>query len=276
MNLGAMESILPSKAPESITEAAAAGFDGLELDVAGPDPGDDPVWDPASRDRIRRRAAERELEIPSICLGFLNRGGLTADDPDVRADARTAIRRSVDAAAALDAEVVLVPFFGDATIETERHRDRVVDGIRRVADSADAAGVTLALENTRSGRVNRDLLERIDSPVVGTYYDVGNAIAYGLDPVDDILTLGDYVARVHVKDWDAGGERAENGDEDAIGSCPIGEGQVDFEGCLDALAQVGYDDWIVLETASPTDPMADAETNLERTRELLEASSLDI
>lgn len=272
MNIGAMESTLPSKAPESVTEAADAGFDGLELDVAGPDPGDDPVWDPASRDRIRRRAAELDLEIPSICLGFLNRGGLTADDPDVRADARTAIRRSVDAAAALDAGVVLVPFFGDATIETDRHRDRVVDGLRRVADSAEAAGVTLALENARSGAVNRELLERIDSPAVGTYYDVGNAIAYGLDPVDDVRTLGEHVARVHVKDWDAGG----GDDEDGVGSCPIGEGRVDFEGCLDALAEIGYDDWIVLETASPNEPMADAETNLNRTRELLERSKIGV
>lgn len=258
MQFGAMETILPTTAPDSVTDAQAAGFAGLELDVAGPDPGDDPLWDPASRDRIRRRAAAEGVAIPSICLGFLNHGGLTADDPDVRADARAAIRRAIDAAAAIGAEAVLVPFFADAEIETDRHRDRVVDGIGRVAESAEAAGVTLALETTLSGAASSRLLEHIDSPAVGTYYDVGNAIAYDLDPVEDILALGEDLARLHVKDWGADG------------SCPIGEGAVDFEGCIDALESIGYDDWVVLETASGDDPVAEAETNLQRTRALFE------
>jgi len=148
-----------------------------------------------------------------------------------RADARASIRRAVDAATAIGADAVLVPFFGDATIETDRHRDRVVEGVGRVADSAEAAGVTLALENTLSGAANSALLDRIGSPVVGVYYDVGNAIAYDLDPAEDLLTLGADVARVHVKDWGADG------------SCPIGEGEVDFEGCIDALARLsgGWD-----------------------------------
>lgn len=258
MQFGAMETILPTKAPDSVTDAHEAGFDALELDVAGPDPGDDPLWDPAARDRIRRQAAALDVELPSICLGFLNHGGPTADDPDVRADARASIRRAIDAASAIDAEAILVPFFGEAEIETDRHRDRVVESIQRVADSAEAAGITIALENTLSGEANRELLERIDSPVVGTYYDVGNAIAYGLDPVEDILTLGDEMVRLHVKD------------RDADGGCPIGEGEVDFEGCVDALETVGYDDWVVLETAAPNDPVSDAATNLRKTREYFE------
>lgn len=259
MAFGAMEAILPTPtAPASLTDAHEAGFDGLELDVAGPDPGDDPLWTPVGRDRIRRRARDLGVDLPSICLGFLNDGGLTADDPDVRADARAAIRRGIDAAAAIGADVVLVPFFADAAIETTSHRERVVAGIDRVAASARAADVTLALETTLSGADDRDLLERIDSPAVGAYYDVGNAITYGHDPVEDVLALGEHVVRVHFKDREAGeGHR-------------IGEGAVDFEACVDALEDVGYDDWIVLETASPDDPLADAATNLERARRLLE------
>lgn len=258
MQFGAMETILPTKAPESVTDAHETGFAGLELDVAGPDPGDDPIWDPVARDRIRRRAATLGVELPSVCLGFLNRGGPTADDPDVRADARASIRRAVDAAAAVGADAILVPFFADAEIETDRHRDRVVENIRRVAESAEAAGITLALENTLSGAANRELLDRIDSPAVGTYYDVGNAVAYGLDPVEDILALGDEMVRLHVKG------------RDADGACPVGDGEVDLEGCVEALETVGYDDWVVLETSAPNDPLSDAQANLRRTRAYFE------
>lgn len=180
MHVGAMETILPTKAPDSIDSSETAGFDGIELNVDGPDPGDDPVWTPEGRTRIRRRAAEQEQAVPSLCLGFLNGGGLTMDDPDTRADARHVLLWAIDAAAALGAETILVPFFGTGEIETGSHVDRVIDGVSRVADG------------------------------------------------------GNYM---------------------------LGEGEVDFAACVNALEGIGYEGWIVLETASPGDPLEDAATN---------------
>lgn len=229
-----------------------------EACFSGPDPGDDTLWDPIVRDRIRRQVAALDVELPSFCFGYLNRGGPTAADPDVRADVRASLRRAIDAAAEINTEVILVPFIGDAEIETDRHRDCVVESIQRVADSAEAAGITLVLENTLSGEANLELLERIDSPAVGTYYDVGNAIAYDLDPVEDILTLCDDMVRLHIND------------RDADGACPIGEGAVNFEWCVDAIEMVGYDNWLVLETALPNHPLSDTATNLRKTQEYFE------
>lgn len=259
MQFGAMQNILPTTAPDSVDDAAETGFDGLELNVAGPDPGDDPVWTPEGRTRIRRRANERDVEIPSICLGFLNGGGFTSDDPDVRADTAATVLRAIDAAAALDADTILVPFFGTAEIETDRHRDRVVSGVSRVADAAAVAGVTLAIEATLQAGDALELLDRIDSPAVGHYYDVGNAVGLGYDPVAEIRELDDRITQVHFKDRDERGE-----------GWMIGEGGVDFPGCVDALRAIGYDGWVVLETAAPGDPLADAATNLSAAREYVE------
>lgn len=252
MQLAAMETILPTKAPDSINDTLEAGFAGLELNVAGPDPGDDPIWSPANRNRIRCRSADLDIEIPSICLGYLNGGGVTHEDPDVRADARASILRAIDAAASLGADTILVPFFGDMMIESDREKDRLVGGISAVATAAEAADITLALENTLSGSQNVELCNRIDSPAVGVYYDVGNAIVYGLDPVEDIYALEDHLARVHFKDWDEENPQM------------IGEGIVDFPACVVALEDVGYDGWIVLETTHADDPIADAAENRKR------------
>lgn len=258
MRIGAMESILPTKAPDSIDDSHEAGFEGLELNVAGPDPGDDPIWTAEERTRIRRRAAELDHEVPSLCLGFLNGGGLTMDDPDIRADARHVILRAIDAAAALGAENILVPFFGTGEIETDEHFDRVIGGISRVADAAEAAGVTLAIENTLPAAENVELVDAIDSPAVAHYYDVGNAFALGYDPVEEIETLGERISQVHFKDRDGDGE-----------SYMLGEGAVDFAGCVDALESIDYDGWVVLETTSPGDPVEDAATNRAFTERVL-------
>ena len=262
MHVGVMESKVPSDTPASIGEADETGFDGIELDINGPDPGDDLVWSPAGRTIIRGEIVDRGIELPSICLGFLNRGGLTMDDEDTRGDARHAILRAIDAAAAIRADVILVPFFGTGEIESDVHRRRVIEGISRVAPAAEAAGVTLAIENTRPAEENLELIESIDSPAVGVYYDVGNVIPLGYDPASEIETLGGAIAQVHFKDRDRDGS-------DHL----LGEGEVDFDACVDALEAIGYDEWVVLETGAHGDPLQDLVRNREFTERVCAGSA---
>jgi sugar phosphate isomerase/epimerase len=259
MHFGAMENVFTTTAPDSIDDAADAGYDGIELVFHGPDPAEEPLWTPDGRDRARRRARERGIEIASICLGFLNAGGLTSDDPETRSMARDAVRRAPDAAAALDADAVLVPFFGSAEITEAEEEDRLVEGITAVADAAEATDVTLALENTLSAAKNQELLDAIDSPSVGCYYDVGNSHSFGNDPAAEIRDLGEDVARIHFKDRSRDAE-----------SFMLGEGPVDFDAVREAIDDIGYDDWIVLETPAPEDPVEDARKNLAFARSVFE------
>jgi sugar phosphate isomerase/epimerase len=264
MQFGAIEIMLPSDAPAALAEAAAAGFDGFEYYVDGPGPGDDPIWTPAGRTRVRRQAAESGIAVPSVCLGYFNyQAWLTADDPETRADARDAVRRAIDVAAGLDSEVVQVPFFGPAEITTETHEDRVVRGIEAVAADAAAAGVTLAIEDTLSAAENLALLERIDSPAVAHYYDVGNATALGYDAAAELRELGSHTAAIHIKDRMAEGE-----DPQQHGTM-LGDADVDFEAVADALAEIGYDGWLILETPSPGDTQENAAENLAFARRVL-------
>jgi hexulose-6-phosphate isomerase len=264
MKFGAIEIMLPSKAPEALEEAAEAGFDGFEYYVDGPDPGDDPIWTPSGRARVRRRTAGLGIAVPSVCLGYFNdRAWLTDDDPDVRADTRNALLRAVDVAASFDAEVIQVPFFGPAEITTEAHKNRVVEGVGAVAEDAAAAGVTLAIENTLPASENIELLERIDSPAVEHYYDVGNATALGYDAPSELEELGSRTAVVHIKD------RLADGDTPYAHGTMLGDGDVDFEAVADALDAVGFEGWLVLETASSGDQQSDAVANLEYARRVL-------
>jgi sugar phosphate isomerase/epimerase len=169
-------------APAAIEEAVEAGGDGFEYYGDGPKPGDDPVRTSAGRVRVRRRAADVGIALPSVRPGYCNdRAWLTADGPAVRVDARHALLRAVGVTAALDAEVIQVPFFGPAEVTTDARRNRGVEGVGAVAEDAAAAGGTLATENTLSARANLRLLDRIGSPAVKHYYDVGNGTALGHD-----------------------------------------------------------------------------------------------
>jgi sugar phosphate isomerase/epimerase len=155
---------------------------------------------------------------------------------------------------------VLVPFFGSSKLESADEIGRVVEGVRGVAPLARDAGVVLAVENTLPAPANAALAAAVDSPSVGIYYDTGNALAAGYDPVDEVRGLGRALVRVHFKDYRRG-----------QGGVMLGQGDVDLPAVVRELDAQGYRDWIVLEASSPNDPVDDARANLAFARSLYPA-----
>lgn len=275
MQFATLQDHLDCDKPTGIERAAELGLGGLELVVPdgihdigangmalapeGTDVESDDIWSAAERKRLRQVADDNGIALTSLCPSYLNfRPGLTAADAEERAAVADELRRLVDAAAALDAGVILVPFFRDASIESDEQRRRVAAEIEPAVDHAEREGVTLALETSLPAAENRTLLEAIDSPRARLYYDVGNATSFGFDPAAELRELADLLApRIHLKDGVGGGS-----------DCMLGEGSVDFVGVADALDAIGYDGWLVLETMFRDDPMEGMAENLRYARQL--------
>lgn len=232
--------------------AAKAGLDGVELRVR--EVGDRlDVADPEFRRRTRETLRETGLAASSLMMGLLNQYPL-ASDP--RGPAW--LEQAVEAAADLGAPVVLLAFFGkgdlldDGKLKTNDVAV-VVERLRAAAPKAKAAGVVLGVESYLSARQHADLLRRVDHPSVRIYYDVRNATDQGYDPPAEIRFLRDRIAMFHFKD----------------GPNYLGEGRVRWKPVAEAIAEIGYRGWIVLETSSPSgDRAADARRNARFVRGL--------
>jgi len=236
------------------------GADGMHLDMTGLDAAADELWSSDQREQLRDHAGEHGITLPSICPTFLNfRPGLVAEDPEERAAVADLYVELVTAVSEIGGDLILIPFFLDAEIESETERDRVAEAIGPAMDAAEEAGVTLAIENTLPAEENLELLDDIDSPAAGIYYDVANATGFGFDPAEEIRTFGDAVSQVHFKDRD----------ETGTGTM-LGEGLVEFDRVGDALDDIGYDDWIILETMFVDDPVDAMAENLRFARNVVE------
>ena len=154
----------------------------------------------------------------------------------------------------LGGKVILVPFFGKSNIvdaNVPEEFERLVAVLKELGPRAEKAGVILGLENTLSAADNRKILDAVDSPAVKVYYDVGNSTNNGYQVVDEIRALGkERICEFHIKD----------------GKNLLGQGKIDMPAIAAAIRSIGYEDWLVLETASPTDLVADTRTNLEYVR----------
>ena len=228
-----LESVL-GRGAEAFEGASELGLAGVEVELLGADHLDD----------VRRAQRSTSLEIPSIVLAAHNvDGGIADADPNVAARAYDSVLDALVWAPALGADVVLVPFFLAADLADENAIDRCAASFRAVCPAAERVGVALCFEGSLAADQLRALAQLIDSPAFGCYFDPANLVVAGLDPVAEALALGPLIRRVHLKD-----SRERRGD------CHLGEGRVDFAACAHALAAVGYDGWLVLET--PSDDVA--------------------
>ncbi len=218
---------------ETFRLAKRLGFAGVEV-VAVRD-------DLRSSDRLeslRRASAATVMAVPSLVLGeHSDRGGIADAEPLVAEQAREDVAQAIDWAAQLDTEAILVPFFGRAELHDDADVERAAAAFGPLCEAAGERGVVLCYEGTLPAKRILALAERIRSRAFGCYFDLANPIPRGMDGATEIRALGELVRRVHFKD-----ARVQPGD------CPPGLGLVDFAACSEALGEVGYDDWLVLET----------------------------
>ena len=186
---------------------------------------------------LRAARQATALEIPTFVLDEHNLGGITSTRADEAAAAAEDVRTAIAWAKELDVGVILVPFFVDAEIRDDGAFERTVAAFRELCPFAAASDVVLAYEGTLPAVGVRALAERIASPAFACYFDLANLVVRGLDPPTEIRNLGELICRVHVKDL-----LARKND-----SRP-GLGRVDFAQCSAALAEIGYDGWLSLET----------------------------
>ena len=85
----------------------------------------------------------------------------------------------------------------------------------------------------------RDFIDKIDSPFVGSYFDVGNVVINGY-PEHWIRILGNRIKKVHFKDF-----RRAVGTLD--GFVDLLAGDVNYPEVVKALEEVGYDGWVSAE-----------------------------
>jgi len=235
--------IFPKETPraECFAQAKSAGFDAIELAIGTDVPLD------IGRDDARRMADAAEkagIRIATLWVSEpLHQNPLNAPDPAVRARGVDAIRRAISIAADLNCGALLlyaVRLGSGARLEvgSEETWNRYTAELTGLIADAERAKVFLDPENVwnkflLSPLEMRSFVDQFHSPWVGTHFDVGNVMEYGY-PEDWILTLGQRIKRVHMKDF-----KLASGNQPAH-FADLLEGDVNWPAVMAALVKIGY------------------------------------
>jgi sugar phosphate isomerase/epimerase len=96
------------------------------------------------------------------------------------------------------------------------------------------------------------LLKETDPALVAFELDIYWLRYAGIDPAEMLRSLAGRVPLAHIKDMEAGEDRA---------PAPVGEGIFEWREMLQACASAGVE-WYIVEQDNPSDPLADVERSL--------------
>ena len=230
-----------------------AGYEGVEI----------PIFD-TEVDKYGR-LGKRLAELGLTALGVSARTGEDSpisDDPEVRARGLEATKAAVDACAALGAgslcgplEAPLGVFSGAAP--TREERERSVESLHAAADYAATRDVTLAVEYlnrfdmylVNCAEDAAALVREVDHPNCRLMYDTFHAHIEEADPRAALQSCGDVLVHFHASENHRG---------------TPGTGQVHWDATFEALGEIGYDGWVVVEAFGDSVPEFAAATRVWR------------
>ena len=196
-------------------------------------------------ERVRQAAQALGLRLTTVASGLAWSTAPTHPDQAVRDQAVRNYERILQIAAWLGAETILyIPGMVSAVFVPEfvpQPYDRVDtwarESLRRLLPTAERLGVKIGVENVwnrylLSPLETRAFIDDFGSPLVGSYFDVGNVMLYG-HPEHWIQILGPRIFAVHLKDF-----RVAVGNLD--GFVDLLSGNVDFRAVMGAFQQIGY------------------------------------
>lgn len=224
-----------TEGPEALTLAKEIGLHGVEIS-AGKPADTLAIESEALRQKYKEKMQETGVKVSSVAMGLLNDAPLATEPRAVKW-----IESTIDATKDLGATVVLLAFFGKGDLR-EKNQLKVddvkiiVEKLKDVSKKAEEKGIILGIENTLSAEQNLDILEQIGSKACKVYYDIGNSTYNGYDVPKEIRMLKDKICQIHFKD----------------GAFYLGKGKVQMEPVKEAIIEIGYQGWIVLETGLPT------------------------
>jgi L-ribulose-5-phosphate 3-epimerase len=228
------KAVLLSMLPKTVSYAdrfQMARDAGFEETECGTEP------DEKIAEEIRKAAESAKIRIHSVMNSDHWKYPLSSADPEVVAKCVKGMETSLRNASLWGADtVLLVPAVVNPETSYADAWKRSQAQIRKMLPMAEKLKVIIAVEEVW----NKFLLSPVEfaryvddfkSPYLKAYFDVGNVVLYGY-PQDWIRTLGNRIAKLHLKDF-----QFKQGHAQWV---PLREGDINWKEIYSALNEIGY------------------------------------
>ena len=285
MKIGAMVESFRLGFKNGVEKAASLGIEGIQAYATGGELGVDDITDAKLKEALDI-VKSNGLEFSAIC-GDFGHGFMNPEQNKIYVEKS---KRVLDLAKKLECNIVTT-HIGTVPAEENETKEIMRKACRELAEYADSVGSAFAVETgPEPGKVLGEFLDSLGAGGVRVNFDPANLVMCVDDrPENALKYLGKYVVHTHAKDGimlkkkieekiNIGEEAKEHQALADMGmkylELPLGEGDVNFDVYLPALAATGFNGFLTIEREVGDNPEKDIALAVEFLKEKIKKFNL--
>lgn len=285
MKIGAMVESFRLGFKNGVEKAASLGIEGIQAYATGGELGVDDITD-AKLKEVLDIVKSNGLVFSAIC-GDFGHGFMNPEQNKIYVEKS---KRVLDLAKKLECNIVTT-HIGTVPAEENETKEIMRKACRELAEYADSVGSAFAVETgPEPGKVLGEFLDSLGAGGVRVNFDPANLVMCVDDrPENALKYLGKYVVHTHAKDGimlkkkieekiNIGEEAKEHQALADMGmkylELPLGEGDVNFDVYLPALAATGFNGFLTIEREVGDNPEKDIALAVEFLKEKIKKFNL--
>lgn len=229
---------------EEFRIAAKIGFSDIDFIFETEKYIQNPLWTAEGVEQIKKLAKETGVVVKRICADYFMENPFVRVTDVERNSNLEILKKLIQQSASLGVESIELPMVDNSRIENEQEKIQIVEILQGIIPILKEYNLGISIESSLPSAELKELLLRLDHHLFSITYDTGNSSSLGYDTEEEILTLGEWISNVHIKD------RVLHGT-----TVPLGTGDADLPRSFKTFAKVGYSGPFTLQAARAGDPV---------------------
>lgn len=268
-DIGIMVESLRMPVKKGIQKCSEMGADGIQVYATGGELAPENLTKTARADLLDFIESNR-LRVAAVCGDLGGHGFAKADDNEWKIEkSKEILKLAVDlGSSVVTTHVGVIPEDEDSPA-----RAAIKEACEELGKAAENLGTGFAIETgPEKAETLKAFLDSLRTDGVKVNFDPANLVMVtGDDPVKGVHTLKDYIVHTHAKDgicrkktdpaviynYFAEGGIGDLRLEDYFEEVPLGEGEVDFDGYIEALREICYNGFLTIEREVGDNPIED-------------------
>lgn len=187
---------------------------------------------------IKRISKQTDVKINSVLADYFMEEKLFNVSKSNLEKNLSILKTLIKQSSLLGAKIIEIPFVDSSSLKSEEEQSQVISNLETILPEIDEFDMILTLETDLNPQKFKKFIHNFNHSKIKINYDVGNSASLGYDVEEEIMTLGNLIENIHIKDRKLCGI-----------TVPLGTGDVNFDLFFNLLKKINYSGELIIQGA---------------------------